>query len=68
MQRKICPHDMAYLLDHPKLMFWKRCPCCGYCEDEKGENLLAIKEKASETHQCKELSQSPVEKHEAETN
>jgi ferredoxin len=45
MQHKICPYDMAYLLDHPKLMFWKKCPCCGYCEDECGENLLTFKEK-----------------------
>lgn len=40
MQRKSCPYDMAYLLDHPKLIYWKICPCCGYAEDEYGKNLL----------------------------
>ena len=20
------------MLDHPDLMWWKKCPCCGYCE------------------------------------
>lgn len=26
-----CPHCNAYLLDHPELKLWKKCPGCGYC-------------------------------------
>lgn len=68
MQRQICPYDMAYLLDHPTMMFWKRCPCCGYCEDERGENLLSIKERASEIRQYKESAQLEIAEHEADSN
>lgn len=26
------------MLQHPELIFWKKCPCCGYCElDEKAK-------------------------------
>lgn len=26
-----CPHCNAFLLDHPELKEWKKCPGCGYC-------------------------------------
>lgn len=40
MRRISCPYDLAYLLDHPTLIGWKKCPGCGYAEDPYGQNLL----------------------------
>lgn len=36
---------MAYLLDHPNIVGWKKCPGCGYSEDSEGYNLLNPKPK-----------------------
>jgi hypothetical protein len=38
----ICPVCMAYMLDfvEPTMAGWKKCPCCGYCHDRKGDNLV----------------------------
>ena len=30
-----CPRCFAYLLAHPSLPGWKKCPSCGFCKKEK---------------------------------
>lgn len=27
---KVC--ILAHMLQHPELLFWKKCPSCGYCQ------------------------------------
>lgn len=45
MQRKTCPYDTAYLLDHLYLVGWKKCTLCAYAEDSEGYNALNPKPK-----------------------
>lgn len=53
-QNKFCPVCTAYMLfmtTSLAMSKWKKCPSCGWCEDEKGENLITKKldeEKLSE--------------------
>jgi len=36
-----CPHCNAYMLDHPELKEWKKCPGCGYCT-KSGKKILYL--------------------------
>jgi hypothetical protein len=37
-----CPHCNAYLLDHPELKLWKKCPGCGYCTKDNKRIVYII--------------------------
>ena len=45
-QNKFCPVCTAYLLHMTtslEMAKWKKCPSCGWCEDENGENQITKK-------------------------
>lgn len=42
-QNRFCPVCCAYMLHMTTNMAmtkWKKCPTCGWCEDENGENVV----------------------------
>jgi len=44
MQRTFCPLCHTYLMhitNDIKLVGWRKCPTCSYCEDREGQNEIS---------------------------